>query len=83
MPRLESPALQTAESADAQVRVRASEDRIMDSMVRVKEHAIKRRRAAVAAAQGVRARPVKKVKLSKPQREKIRGRIQELADAAG
>lgn len=82
MPRLESQALKTVESADAQTRIRASEDRIMVSMVRFGQHAIKRRRAAAAAAQGVEAQPVQAVTLTEPQRTKIRGRLQELVDAA-
>lgn len=82
MPRLESPALRTVESADAQARIRASEDRIMGSMVRFGAHAINRRRAAAAAELGVQAQQVQVVTLTEPQRTKIRGRLQELADAA-
>jgi len=82
MPRLESQALKTVEGADAQDRIRASEDRIMESMERFGEHAIKRRRAAAAAAHGVEAEPAQAVTLTEPQRTKIRGRLQELVDAA-
>jgi hypothetical protein len=71
MSRLESQALKTVESADAQTRIRDSEDRIMVLMVRFGEHAIRRRRAAAAAARGVEAEPVQAVTLTESQRTKI------------
>lgn len=82
MPRLESMALQAAESAGATDRIRESEDRLIVSMERFARHVVSRRRGNAVAVGG---QPDNQVALlvTDDQRDAMRRSLQSLVDAAG